>query len=169
MERQQQEQAQQGHMDHLMKGGFTMNDIKGLHRFGEDNMDADEGMIHMNASRSQRKGSLGRSSPTFEMIHSMDRSASVLDIDFPVDGPFDDKAEKKRGRSPFKFFKKSRDQSKDKLKSKSPTDRSRGRGFCKPLSFFYTNEFIQKHLVQICYCVYVFVFSCWQKYITANA
>lgn len=127
IERQQQEQTQQSHLDHLMKGGFTMNDIKGLNRFGEENVEADEGMMHR-----QRKGSLGYSSPSFDMIPSMGRSASVdIDIDFPVDGPFDDKADKKRGRSPFKFFKKKRGRSKDKHKSKSPTDRNRNRGICK--------------------------------------
>lgn len=133
MERQQQEQQQQqqGHMDHIMKSGFTMNDIKGLHRFGEENAEADEGMIQFNASRPPRKSSIGRSSPTYDIMHSMGRSASVLNIDFPIDEPFDNKAEKKRGRSPFKFFKKSRDQSKDKQKSKSPADRNRGHGTCK--------------------------------------
>lgn len=139
MERQQQEQAQQGHMDHIMKSGFTMNDIKGLHRFGEDGAEADEGM--MGPSRTTRKGSLGRGSPTYDMMPSMGRSASVLDIDFPIDGPFDDKAEKKRGRSPFKFFKKS--QSKDKHKSKSPPDRNRGRGTRKRHSYakFFAKKF----------------------------
>lgn len=131
MERQQQEQAQQGPMDHLMKGGFTMNDIKGLHRFGEENAETDEGMMNMNASRPPRNGSLGRGSPTFDI--SM---PSVLDIDFPVDAAFEDKTEKKRSRSPFKFFKKSRDRSKDKHKSKSPTDRSRG-GDCKLFFVFF--------------------------------
>lgn len=149
MERQQQEQAQQGHMDHIMKSGFTMSDIKGLHRFGEENVEADEGMMQ----RQQRKGSLGRNSPSYDMMgQSMGRSASVLDIDFPIDGPFDDKAEKKRGRSPFKFFKKS--QSKDKHKSKSPPDRNRGRGTRKLLS----NENYFAKFLLIHFCVFFFFF-----------
>lgn len=123
VERQQQEQVAQGHIDHIMKSGFTMSDIKGMHRYGEDNVEADEGMMNMSPSRSTRKGSVSRGSPIqFDM---MERSASVLDMDFQVD---EEKSEKKRGRSPFKFFKKSRDHSKDKHKSKSP---SRGRGTCK--------------------------------------
>lgn len=131
VERQQQEQAAQGHMDHMMKGGFTMNDLKGLHRFGEENAEADEGML-LNPSRPQRKGSISRGSPIqFDMMSPMGRSTSAMDIDFSLDDPED--KDKKRGRSPFKFFsKKSRDQSKDKHKSKSPTDRSRGRGTCMP-------------------------------------
>lgn len=113
------------HMDHIMQGGFTMNDIKGLHRFGEDGAEADEQMGMMNPSRPARKSSVSRGSPTYDI---MNRSTSALDIDtFHMDG--DDRAEKKRGRSPFKFFKKSRSQSKDK-KSKSPPDRNRG-GACK--------------------------------------
>lgn len=115
------------HMDLIMKsGGFTMNDLKGLNRNFDDGADGDE-MMRMSPSRPPRKGSLNRGSPTFEMI-AMQRSTSALDIDsYAMDGP-EDKAEKKRGRSPFKFFKKNRDQSKDKNKSKSP---SRGRGVCK--------------------------------------
>lgn len=131
VERQQQEQQTQGHIDHIMKSGFTMNDIKGLHRYGEEGAEADEGMMHLNPQRPARKGSVGRGSPTqFDMMGSMARSTSALDIDYPMEAP-DDKAEKKRGRSPFKFFKKNRDQSKDKHKSKSPPDRNRGRGTCK--------------------------------------
>lgn len=128
VERQQQEQAAaQGHIDHIMKSGFTMNDIKGLHRYGEENVDIDEGMV--NPSKPSRKGSVSRGSPTYDIM-SMERSGSALDIDFQMD---EDKSEKKRGRSPFNFFKKS--QSKEKHKSKSPPDRNRGRGTCKILSF----------------------------------
>lgn len=124
-------QAQPTHIDHIMKSGFTMNDIKGLHRYGEDGAEADEQMLHVNSSRPPRNSSLTRGSPTFDMMSSMARSTSALDIDeYQMDGQ-EDKAEKKRGRSPFKFFKKSRDQSKDKHKSKSPPDRNRGRGICK--------------------------------------
>lgn len=124
VEAQNQQQIQQSasHMDHIMKsGGFTMNDLKGLNRnFGDEGAEADE-MMRMSPSRPPRRGS-----PTFEMM-AMQRSTSALDIDsYALDGP--EEKEKKRGRSPFKFFKKNRDQSKDKNKSKSP---SRGRGTCK--------------------------------------
>lgn len=116
------------HMDHIMKsGGFTMNDLKALNRnFNEEGAEADE-MMRLSPSRPPRKGSFSRGSPSFEMM-SMQRSTSALDIDaFALDG-VEEKEEKKRGRSPFKFFKKSRDQSKDKNKSKSPT---RVRGTCE--------------------------------------
>lgn len=130
------QQAQTGptHIDHIMKSGFTMNDIKGLHRYGEEAPEADEQMSQLNPSRPPRKGSMSRGSPTFDM---MSRSASALDIDGYNFDPQDDKAEKKRGRSPFKFFtRKSRERSKDKNKSKSPPDRNRGRGTCKRQTHF---------------------------------
>lgn len=141
----QQQMEQPTHIDHIMKSGFTMNDIKGLHRYGEEAAEADEHMLHLNPSRPPRKPSVSRGSPTFDMMSPMARSTSALDIDFPME-PQDEKAEKKRGRSPFKFFKKNRDQSKDKhAKSKSPPDRSRGRGTCKLLfssfNFFLKNKF----------------------------
>lgn len=114
-----------------------MNDLKGMNRnFNEDGTERDDQMLGINPSRPSRKGSLNRGSPTYDMSSQMDldgrmqRSNSALDMEryqFETLQP-DSKAEKKRGRSPFKFFRKSRDQSKDKHKSKSPTDRSRGRG-----------------------------------------
>lgn len=131
VERQHQLEHPTAHIDQIMmKSGFTMNDIKGLQRYGEEGAEADEHMLHLNPSRPARKTSVSRGSPTFDMMSSMARSTSALDIDFPME-PQDEKAEKKRGRSPFKFFKKNRDQSKDKHKSKSPPDRTRGRGTCK--------------------------------------
>lgn len=124
---------QSNHMDHIMKSGFTMNDLKGLQRnFNEDGAEADE-MLRLSPQRPIRKNSMSRGSPGFDMMSSMQRSTSALDMDSYglLDGP-DEKVDKKRGRSPFKFFKKNRDQSKDKHKSKSPPDRSRGgRGTCK--------------------------------------
>lgn len=144
-------QAQPTHIDHIMKSGFTMSDIKGLHRYGEEAAEADDQMaLLLNPSRPPRKGSVSRGSPSFDMMDSMARSTSALDIDsFQPD--IDEKGEKKRGRSPFKFFKKNRDQSKDKHKSKSPPDRNRGRGTCRIFlkiyltistsSFFNANTF----------------------------
>lgn len=118
-----------------MQSGFSMSDIKGLHRFGEEGAEADEQMtLNFNASRPPGKGSVGGGSPSYDM---MVRSTSALDIDtFQMDG--DEKADKKRGRSPFRFFRKS--QSKEKHKSKSPPDRNRGaRGTCK----IFENSFYQ--------------------------
>lgn len=125
---QRQEVQNSSHMDHIIQSGFTMNDIKGLHRYGEEGVEADEQMaLRLNPSRPSRKGSVNRASPSYDM---MTRSTSALDIDtYQIEN--DDKAGKKRGRSPFKFFKKNRDQTKDKHKSKSPPDRNRGRGTCK--------------------------------------
>lgn len=132
----EQQQAQPTHIDHIMKSGFTMNDLKGLQRFAEDGGEAEEQMLV--PSRPGRRSSMGRTSPAFEMT----RSASALEIDpYQIDGP-DDKPDKKRGRSPFKFFsKKGRDQSKDKGKSKSPTDKNRGRGTCKLLINFIVKNY----------------------------
>lgn len=135
---QRQEVQNPSHMDHIMQSGFTMSDIKGLNRYGEEGVEADEQMaMHLNPSRPPRKGSVSRGSPTYDM---MVRSTSALDID-TFQANSEDKSEKKRGRSPFKFFKKSRDQSKDKHKSKSPQDRNRGRGTCKNFhAHFCANE-----------------------------
>ena len=113
------------HIDHIMKSGFTMNDIKDLHRnYSEDAAEADEMMRPSRPSR--RKGSLSRPNaaydpPSLEINGHMQRSSSELDMNRYNEadgGQMDDK--KKRGRSPFRFFGKKRDQSKDKVKSKTP-------------------------------------------------
>ncbi|XP_070066573.1 ryanodine receptor isoform X6 [Drosophila virilis] len=104
------------HMDHMLKGGFNMNDIKGLTRNFDDHAEAEAEHMMRVPSRPSRKGSLTRNI-TFESdmtaaLDEMQRSSSVLDINGLGDD-LDDK--KKRGRSPFKFFsKKSRDQSREK-------------------------------------------------------
>ncbi|XP_030563349.1 ryanodine receptor isoform X21 [Drosophila novamexicana] len=104
------------HMDHMLKGGFNMNDIKGLTRNFDDHAEAEAEHMMRVPSRPSRKGSLTRNI-TFESdmtaaLDEMQRSSSVLDINGLGD-ELDDK--KKRGRSPFKFFsKKSRDQSREK-------------------------------------------------------
>lgn len=118
-------QATPSHIDHIMKSGFTMNDIKGLHRnYTEDAVEADEQMLRLNPSRPPRKGSLTRSGSTYgtildDMQGQMQRSTSALNMDGYLEEPTEP-SDKKRGRSPFRFFKKNRDQSKDKIKSKSP-------------------------------------------------
>lgn len=112
------------HMDHIMKSGFTMNDLKGLNRnFGDDAAEADD-MIRSNPQRPPRKMSLTQNGyDSSEMNVQMHRSASALNVDRlqaePDGGVLDDGGDKKRSRSPFKFFKKGRSQSKDKFKSKS--------------------------------------------------
>ncbi|XP_017777975.1 PREDICTED: ryanodine receptor [Nicrophorus vespilloides] len=102
------------HIEQIMKSGFSMSDIKGLHRnYSEDAVEADE-MIKPPVktknlpSRPPRKLSLSRS-PQYETEGSnvpqsklLHRSTSDLEID-----KVDDK--KKRGRSPFRFFSRKRE------------------------------------------------------------
>lgn len=124
--------AAPAHIDHIMKSGFTMNDIKGLHRnYGDDAAEADEQMSRASPTRPPRRGSLTQNGyGSMDMNQKMQRSTSALNMEpryQSEDGILDEKEEKKRGRSPFRFFKKSRDQSKDKLKSKSKSPESRDR------------------------------------------
>lgn len=119
------EQSTPSHFDHIMKSGFTMNDIKGLNRnYAEDAAEADEHMMRSSGpSRPPRKGSLSRPGPAYDppsltVNGQMQRSTSALDMN-QYDQEGDDKKKRGRGRSPFRFFKK-RDQSKDKVKSRSP-------------------------------------------------
>nr|NP_001246206.1 ryanodine receptor, isoform J [Drosophila melanogaster]AFH07961.1 ryanodine receptor, isoform J [Drosophila melanogaster] len=114
---QMQVQTQAAHMDHMLKGGFNMNDIKGLTRNFDEHADAEADHMMRGPNRPPRKGSLTRNI-TFETdmsaaLDEMQRSTSVLDMN-GLGEEMDDK--KKRGRSPFKFFsKKSRDQSREKM------------------------------------------------------
>jgi len=114
---QMQVQTQAAHMDHMLKGGFNMNDIKGLTRNFDEHADAEADHMMRGPHRPPRKGSLTRNI-TFESdmsaaLDEMQRSSSVLDMN-GLGEELDDK--KKRGRSPFKFFsKKSRDQSREKM------------------------------------------------------
>ncbi|XP_015040422.2 ryanodine receptor isoform X3 [Drosophila pseudoobscura] len=109
------------HMDHMLTGGFNMNDIKGLTRGNFDDHAEAEAEHMMRPPRTPRKGSLTRNI-TFESdmsaaLDEMQRSTSVLDMN-GLGEEIDDK--KKRGRSPFKFFsKKSRDQSREKMGSRT--------------------------------------------------
>lgn len=119
--REAQEIAQQqtsAHMDHMLKSGFSMNDIKGLNRNYDDTAEADEHMGRNGPAKPPRRTSMTRNI-TFEsdmngMTEELQRSTSAFDMNGMDESMVDDK--KKRGRSPFKFFsKKSRDQSKDKM------------------------------------------------------
>lgn len=104
----QQRQAQDitpAHYESMIKGGFSMGDIKGLDReqYGEEIMPVP-----------QRPPRIQPESRNITFEDTLDEGMDHLDIG---EEAVDDK--KKRGRSPFKFFsKKSRDQSKE----------SRGRG-----------------------------------------
>ncbi|XP_055857539.1 ryanodine receptor isoform X6 [Episyrphus balteatus] len=118
----QPQPSQAAHVDHMLKSGFTMNDIKGLNRNYNDNTEAEDNMN--GPSRPPRKGSLTRNI-TFEdgMSDNMRGSTTALDM---MNGLDEAEDKKKRGRSPFKFFsKKSRDQSKDKVRPRetSPMER----------------------------------------------
>ncbi|XP_063919785.1 ryanodine receptor isoform X1 [Zophobas morio] len=106
----------------MMKSGFSMSDIKGLHRnYSEDAVESDEVMKHHTKStksmpaRPPRKGSLSRNINGFEdnllsinTGRGVNRSNSELDLNRYHDmapnnqEKLDDK--KKRGRSPFRFF-----------------------------------------------------------------
>ncbi|XP_036227358.2 ryanodine receptor isoform X17 [Bactrocera oleae] len=113
-----QQQQAAANVDHMLKGGFTMSDIKGLHQNFEDAVESDEQLSRIPA-RPPRRNSLTRNI-TFESdVTSDTRGSAAFDMVNGINGlngtdeGIDDK--KKRGRSPFKFFsKKSRDQSKDK-------------------------------------------------------
>uniref|UniRef100_A0A336KLC6 CSON012070 protein n=1 Tax=Culicoides sonorensis TaxID=179676 RepID=A0A336KLC6_CULSO len=109
-------------MDHIMKSGFTMNDINRLHR-NYDEAEGDEHIGRTNGpNRPPRKGSLSRPGPAFDPptlevngVNGLQRSNSALDMQRERRGEHDVK--EKRGRSPFRLFGKKRDQSKDKVKA----------------------------------------------------
>lgn len=107
------------HIDHIMKSGFTMNDIKGLNRnYDQECVESDE---VLRPNRPSRRTSTSRpngysDAPTLEVNGRMQRSTSELDMNNYENDEKDDK--KKRGRSPFRLFGKKRDQSKDKIKGK---------------------------------------------------
>ncbi|XP_065200353.1 ryanodine receptor [Planococcus citri] len=130
------------HIEQIMKSGFSMTDIKGLHRgYSEDAVESDDMMLSPTSSpmtkskrspkptRPPRKGSLPRSDDIPQINVKMDkgkihRSTSELDLnryDMHHDMSKDDK--KKRGRSPFKFFSRKRDASVEHKKAKTPEPR----------------------------------------------
>lgn len=121
------QQTAPAHIDHIMKSGFTMSDLKGMRNFGDDAAEADE-ILRSNPQRPPRKGSLTQNGyETMDSNSRMHRSVSAINVDpyQSQESTLEDK-DKKRGRSPFKFFKKSRDASKEskfKSKSKSPDSR----------------------------------------------
>ena len=87
------------HLDHIMKSGFTKDDIKNLNRnYSEDAAEADD-VMH-SPSRPPRK------------TEQLDYNGGS-DVEIPYD---DEDEKKKRGRSPFRLFGKKRDASRDKAK-----------------------------------------------------
>nr|CAI5848298.1 unnamed protein product [Callosobruchus analis] len=132
------------HIENIMKSGFSMSDIKGLHRnYSEDAVEADEAArqqqlqqqqqqqlqpsksIRRLPSRPPRKGSLTRTQNgqalgvSGGMGRGVHRSTSELDMNryHDISPTNQDKGDdkKKRGRSPFKFFsKKNRETSGDR-------------------------------------------------------
>lgn len=114
MEAEHQAQPSGAHMDHIMKSGFTMNDLKGLQRnYSEDGVESDEVMRHgpQRPTRASRRAE-ALSPPGIEIngeMHMSDPENAYSDHEMEDD-------RKKRGRSPFRLFGKKRDQSKDKLK-----------------------------------------------------
>ncbi|KAI4471407.1 ran binding protein 9-related [Holotrichia oblita] len=133
-------QTTPAHIEQIMKSGFSMSDIKGLHRnYSEDAVEADEMMkkqAKVNPPRPPRKGSLSRTLPQFELesdfpmglnisSSKVHRSNSELDFqryqDMNMQSDKDDK--KKRGRSPFRFFSRKREgaSSGDRGKTKAKT------------------------------------------------
>lgn len=135
------ENVMTSNMDHIMKSGFTMNDIKNLHR-NFDEAEADEHMGRNGGpNRPPRKGSLSRPGPAFDPpalevngVDGLQRSTSALDMQRDGGGDHDDK--RKRGRSPFRLFGKKRDQSKDKVKAQQEDAQRR------PMSKFFFIYFL---------------------------
>lgn len=121
-------EAQQtpAHIDHIMKSGFTISDIKGMTRsYGEGSADVVEHMMRPAGSpvRPQRKSSMTHGGYDADEQAQMERSTSVFDMgDYQTAEAMDEEKaaeDKKRGRSAFRFFKKNRDHSKDKIRTRS--------------------------------------------------
>nr|AHW99829.1 ryanodine receptor [Sogatella furcifera] len=137
------DQTTPAHIEQIMKSGFSMSDIKGLHRgYSEDAVEADEMMMPPQStpttkskmrqpSRPPRKGSLSRNED-MPMINGnleqskMNRSTSELDLNrYNADMQSDKDDKKKRGRSPFRFFSRKREASNERSKkAKSPEPNS---------------------------------------------
>ncbi|XP_050093132.1 ryanodine receptor isoform X16 [Anopheles aquasalis] len=108
------------HLDHIMRSGFTMNDIKGLHRnYSEDAAEGDD-MMRNGPARPSRHAARGGLSPPGIEINGEATSDGELNAysDNELEGAMEGDGRKKRGRSPFRLFGKKRDQSKDKLKDR---------------------------------------------------
>ncbi|KAL1124812.1 hypothetical protein AAG570_001433 [Ranatra chinensis] len=128
------DQSTPAHIEQIMKSGFSMSDIKGLHRgYADDAVETDEVMgsnsspplkSKLRPTRPPRKGSLSRNDdipqingPMEQSRGKMNRSTSELDLTRYIGEPPDNRDDKKkRGRSPFRFFSRKREPSVDRIK-----------------------------------------------------
>ncbi|KAH9635656.1 hypothetical protein HF086_001447 [Spodoptera exigua] len=115
------------HIDQIMRSGFTMNDIKGLHY--EDNQEeVPSSKVKRQPSRPPRKGSMTRgvSIQNYNnlqpgQVNGMHRSTSEAEMakyELGAQNLSPDDKKDKRGRSPFKFFRSKRGESSDRAKSR---------------------------------------------------
>lgn len=111
-------QATPAHMEQILKSGFSMSDIKGLHRNYEDAVESDEVMKPQQQQkrlpgRPPRKGSLSRNMNGFDdntlNVSSKNVGRSTSELDLQQFGELDKDDKKKRGRSPFRFFSRKRE------------------------------------------------------------
>ncbi|XP_026743410.1 LOW QUALITY PROTEIN: ryanodine receptor [Trichoplusia ni] len=103
------------HIDQIMRSGFTMNDIKGLH-YENGQEEVPTSKVKRQPSRPPRKGSIPRG-----QINGMHRSTSEAEMakyDLGAQSLTPDDKKDKRGRSPFKFFRSKRGESSDRAKSR---------------------------------------------------
>ncbi|KAL3284793.1 hypothetical protein HHI36_018934 [Cryptolaemus montrouzieri] len=136
-----EQQITPAHIEQIMKSGFSISDLKGLHRNYEDAVESDEVMKSGNTNKSTRlparpprRTSLTRMNGPESGLDSR-RAGSELDLQRYNDisptnqEKLDDK--KKRGRSPFRFFSKKRGTSSgdraERKKSKTPELENLGR------------------------------------------
>ncbi|KPJ17609.1 Ryanodine receptor 44F [Papilio machaon] len=114
------------HIDQIMRSGFTMNDIKGLHYDENQEEMPTSSKVKRQPSRPPRKGSITRGVTIQNynlqpgQANGMHRSTSEAEMakyELGVNNVQDDKKDK-RGRSPFKFFRSKRGESGERAKSR---------------------------------------------------
>nr|AXA98483.1 Ryanodine receptor [Sesamia inferens] len=117
------------HIDQIMRSGFTMNDIKGMHY--EDNQEEmpTSSKAKRLPSRPPRKGSVTRgvsiqnynnlqTGPQVNGMHRSTSEAEMAKYELGAQNLAPDDKKDKRGRSPFKFFRSKRGESNDRGKSR---------------------------------------------------
>ncbi|XP_050357863.1 ryanodine receptor isoform X10 [Nymphalis io] len=137
------------HIDQIMRSGFTMNDIKGLH-YDENQEEMPTSKSKKQPPRPPRKGSIPRGVTIQQnyslqpgTVNGMQRSTSEAEMskyELGVQSVVEDKKADKRGRSPFKFFRSKRGESGERSKSRksktpdpfSDTEVSPERGMRRP-------------------------------------
>ncbi|KOB76511.1 Ryanodine receptor 44F, partial [Operophtera brumata] len=113
------------HIDQIMRSGFTMNDIKGLHYDeNQEEMPPSSKMKRL-PSRPPRKTSIPRGGQHYNLLpgqtNGMHRSTSEAEMakyELGTQSLVPDDKKDKRGRSPFKFFRSKRGESGDRGKSR---------------------------------------------------